>query len=81
MIRGIQHNCARSYTWTMAALETGVNQKADLVLCRSRRGRKGESESVTQRMKLENQRQFGQRCAVYVALQRTNGLERDGRGS
>jgi len=32
MIRAIQHNCATSYGWTIAALETEVDQKADLVL-------------------------------------------------
>jgi hypothetical protein len=32
MIRAIQHNCARSYAWTMEALETGVDRIADLVL-------------------------------------------------
>jgi len=32
MIRVIQHDCARSYAWTMAALETGVDRMADLLL-------------------------------------------------
>jgi len=31
MFRSIQHNCARSYVWTMAALETGMERKADVV--------------------------------------------------
>jgi hypothetical protein len=31
IIRAIQHNCARLYVWTIAALETGVKWKADLV--------------------------------------------------
>jgi hypothetical protein len=31
MIRVIQHNCARSYKWTIAALETGVERRADVV--------------------------------------------------
>jgi hypothetical protein len=31
MIRVMQHNCARSYEWTIAALETGVERRADLV--------------------------------------------------
>jgi hypothetical protein len=31
MFRAIQHNCARSYVWTMAALATGVERKADMV--------------------------------------------------
>ena len=31
MIRAIQHNCARLSKWTIAALETGVEPKADVV--------------------------------------------------
>jgi len=31
MIKAIQHNCARSNEWTIAALETGVERKADVV--------------------------------------------------
>jgi len=27
----IEHNCARSYEWTIVALETGVERKADVV--------------------------------------------------
>jgi len=32
MIRAVQHDCARSYARTTAALETGVEHKADFVL-------------------------------------------------
>ena len=31
MIEVIQHNCARSYEWTIAALGTGVECRADVV--------------------------------------------------
>jgi len=31
MIRAIQHNCARSYEWTIAALEVGVERRGDVV--------------------------------------------------
>jgi len=31
MIRVIQHNCARSYEWTIVVLETGVEHRADVV--------------------------------------------------
>jgi len=42
MIRAIQHNCARSYEWTIAALKTGVERRADVVcLQEPPRGRKG----------------------------------------
>ena len=40
MIKAIQHNCARLYAWTMAALETGVDRKADLVLLQELPGEK-----------------------------------------
>jgi hypothetical protein len=30
MFKVIQHNCARSYIWTMAALETAVEREADV---------------------------------------------------
>jgi hypothetical protein len=32
MIRAVQHNCVRSYAWTMVAPEMGVEQKADLAV-------------------------------------------------
>jgi hypothetical protein len=58
---------------SMFTLDTGVDRKADLVLLQEPPGgRKGESESVTRRMKLDNEREFGLRCAREVALQRTN---------
>ena len=31
MFKVIQHNCARSYVWAIAALETGVERKANVV--------------------------------------------------
>jgi len=31
MIRVIQHNCGRSYEWTIAALETGVKHRTEVV--------------------------------------------------
>jgi hypothetical protein len=31
MLQAIQHNCARSYIWAMAALQMGVERKADVV--------------------------------------------------
>jgi len=31
MIKAFQHNWARSYEWTIGALETGVERKADVV--------------------------------------------------
>jgi len=34
MIRVIQHNCLRSYEWTIAALETRVESRADVVCLR-----------------------------------------------
>jgi len=31
MIGVIQHNCTRSYEWTIAELETGVERRVDVV--------------------------------------------------
>jgi len=31
MIRVIQYNCTRSYKWTILALETGVERRANIV--------------------------------------------------
>jgi len=31
MIEAVQHHCARLYTWTIAALETGVERRAEVV--------------------------------------------------
>jgi len=56
MIRAIQHNCARSSTWTMAAMEMGVDRKADSVLLQEppqERGRIGISHpayEITKRL-------------------------------
>jgi len=41
MIRAIQHNRARSYAWTIAELEIGVDREADLVLVQEPPGEKG----------------------------------------
>jgi hypothetical protein len=41
MIRAIHHHWASSYVWTMAALETGEDRKADLVLLQEPAGGKG----------------------------------------
>jgi len=42
MIRVIQHNCARSYEWTIAALETGVEGRADVVCLQEPPRERGE---------------------------------------
>jgi len=42
MIRAIQHKCAGLYEWTIAALETGVERRVDVVcLQQPPRERKG----------------------------------------
>jgi len=49
MIREVQPNCARSYEWTMPALETGVESNADLVMLQAppeKRGGIGISHSA-----------------------------------
>jgi len=42
MIRVIQHNCTRTYEWTFAALETGVELRADIVCLPEPPGSRGE---------------------------------------
>jgi len=42
MIRVIQHICARSYELTMAALETGVERRADVVCLQEPPRERGE---------------------------------------
>jgi hypothetical protein len=32
MTRAVEHNCAKSYSWTMAAQETEVERKADFLI-------------------------------------------------
>ena len=43
MIRAIQHNCPRSYTWTLAVLEMDMDRQADLLLLKEPPGEKGRS--------------------------------------
>jgi len=73
MIRVIQHNCARSYEWTIAALETGVERRADVVCFPERpreRGRIGMSQSAYEIRK---------RKRVWTAIRRGCGLVVDER--
>jgi hypothetical protein len=41
MIKAALHNCARSSAWTMAVLETGVEQKAHVVTLQEPLGESG----------------------------------------
>jgi len=42
MIRVIQHNCARSDEWTIAALETGVERSPEVVCLQEPQRDRGE---------------------------------------
>jgi len=42
MIRVVQHNCSRSYEWTITALETGVQRRADVVCLQEPPRERGE---------------------------------------
>jgi len=68
MIGVIQRNCARSYEWTIAGLETGVERSAD-VLCLQQppreRGEIGISHSAYDIRK---------RKQVWTAIQKGSGL-------
>jgi len=68
MIRVIQHNCARSYEWTIAALEMGVERRADIVCLQelpTERGGIGISHSAYEIRK---------RKRVWTAIRRGSGL-------
>jgi hypothetical protein len=73
MIRVIQHNCARSYTWTIAALEMGVERRADVVCLQEpprERGEIGISHSASDLRK---------RKRVCTAIRKESGLMVDER--
>jgi len=71
MIRAIQHNCARSYTWNIAALEMGVDRKADLVLLQEPPGEKG-------RIRISHPAyEIRQRMRVWMAVRKGSGLATD----
>jgi len=42
MIRVIQHNCTRSYEWTIAVLETGVERRAEVISLQKPKRERGE---------------------------------------
>jgi len=73
MNRVIQQNCARSYEWTIAALETGVECRADVVCLPEplrERGGIGSSHSAYKTRK---------RKRVWTAIRRGSGLVVDER--
>jgi len=73
MFRVIQHNCARSYKWTVAALETGVKRRADIVCFHEplrERGEIGISHSANDITK---------RQRVWMAIRKGSGLVVDER--
>jgi hypothetical protein len=73
MIRVIQHKCARSYEWTITALETGVEHRADVVCTQEpprERGEIGISNSAYDIRK---------RKSVWMAIQKGSGVVFDER--
>jgi hypothetical protein len=74
MIRVIQHNCARSYEWTIAALETGVERRADVVCLQEpprERGGIGISHSAYEiRKEKEFGRPYGEGAAWWLMSRR-----------
>jgi len=73
MIRVIQHHCARSYEWTIAALEMGVKCRADVV-CWQEPPRERAGFGISQLAhKIRNRRR------VWRALWRGSGLVVDER--
>jgi hypothetical protein len=59
MISVIQHNCAKRYKGTIAAVETGVECRADIVWLITHHERKEELESAIQHTKSEKETVFG----------------------
>jgi len=73
MIRVIQHNCARSYEWTIVALETGDARRADIVCLQNaprERGGIGIGHSSYER---------GIKNRVWTAIRRVSGMVVDER--
>jgi len=73
MIRVIQHNCARSYEWTIAALETGVERRVDLV-CLQEPRREREDIGIS-----HSAYEIRNRKRVWTAIQKGSGLVVDER--
>jgi len=73
MIRVIQHNCARSYEYTIAALETGVERGPDLVCLQEPRRERGETGISHSAYEIRK------RKSVWTAIQKGSGLVVDER--
>jgi len=71
MIRAIQHDRARSYAWTVAALDTGVDRKADLVLLQEPPGEKGRIGITHPAYEISKQ------TRVWTAVRKGSGLATD----
>jgi len=71
MIRAIQHNCARSSAWTLAALGTGVDGKAAVLLLQEPPGEKGRIG--IRRLVYE----ISKRKRVWTAVRKGSGLATD----
>lgn len=72
-IRAIQHNCARSYQWTIAGLEQGVEHRVDVVCLQVRPrecGAIGISPSAYKRL---------QTIRVSIVIRKGSGLVVDER--
>jgi endonuclease/exonuclease/phosphatase family metal-dependent hydrolase len=73
MIRAIQHNCARSYEGTIAALETGVERRVDVV-CLQEPPRERKGFEIMH--KADERRK---RKRVWMAVRKGSGLAVDER--
>jgi len=73
MIRVIQHNCARSYEWTVAALETAVERRADVVCLQEPPRERGEIGISHSAYKIRN------RNRIRTAIWKGSGLVVDER--
>jgi hypothetical protein len=73
MIRVIQHNCARSYEWTIVELETGFKCRANVVCLKEPPRERGEIGISHSAYKIRKRRR------VWTAIWKGSGLMVDQR--
>jgi hypothetical protein len=71
MIKAMQHNCARPYTWTILAAETGVKPTADMVCLPESPSDRGGVEIC------HSSHDIGKRKRVWTAVYKGSGLATD----
>jgi hypothetical protein len=84
MITVIQHNCTRSYEWTIAALETGVERRADVVCLQQPQRERGgirishSAYAIRKRKRVWTAIQRGSSLVVVERTDMSRGANEDG---